>query len=180
MEQVGLAPPLLLSSSGRKIFPRSSQQASCQTSSTRSGTGLCSSRPGGWESRCLALGLCGVVDSISKDGKGGICLPRAESTLLGRCPAGVWPWTGAVHVVRAWAVQCAGSTDAERRGAVRPEEGLGFQETDSSPGRCLGMRELIRVREGPQTQSLEPGVFSLHAGAVSLSYELKDECDFNS
>ena len=63
MEQVGLAPPLLLSSSGRKIFPRSSQQASCQTSSTRSGTGLCSSRPGGWESRCLALGLCGVVDS---------------------------------------------------------------------------------------------------------------------
>ena len=51
-------------------------------------------------------------------------------------------------MVRAWAVQCAGSADPERRGAVRPEEGLGFQETDSSPGRCLGMRDLIRVRVG--------------------------------
>lgn len=125
---------------GWKIFPRSSQQASCQVSSTGRGTCPRSSRPGGWESRCLALGLCGVVDSISKDGSG----RRLSATCR-------------KHVARSGALQGGGHgreryTRCRRGrfssgGAVRPEEGPGFQETDWSPGRCLGVREPVRVCE---------------------------------
>lgn len=147
--------PVLLSSSGWKIFPRSSQQASCQISSTRSGIGLCSSRPGGWESRCLALGLCSVVDSISKDSKGRHLSATCRKHLArSGCSAGCGHGRERYTWCRRGRFSAQGVLTQSVRGAVWPEEGLGFQETDSSPGRCLGMKELIRVREGPQTQSV--------------------------
>ena len=147
--------PVLLSSSGRKIFPRSSQQASCQISSTRSGTRPCSSRPGGWESRWLALRLCGVVGFISKDGKGRRLSATCRKHLArsGCSAGGAHRWECYRWCRRGW-FSVQGVLMQSLRGAVRPEEGPGFQETDSSLGRCLGMREPIRVCEGPQTQSV--------------------------
>ena len=43
-----------------------------------------------------------------------------------------------------------------------------------------GAGQSVQVTSDPVFEALEPGVFSLHDGAVSLSYELKDECDFDS
>lgn len=43
-----------------------------------------------------------------------------------------------------------------------------------------GAGQSVRVTSDPVCEALEPGVFSLRDGAMSLSYELKDECDFDS
>ena len=88
-----------------------------------------------------------------------------------------------LHRVQTRKVQRAGGADAERQGRCLGRGRARVSGDRLELGQVFrgeGAGQSVQVTSDPVCEALEPGVFSLHDGAVSLSYELKDECDFDS